>query len=296
MEIIPSPLFYPENIHVYPPFKEGLYMEEYFLKFMKDNKYKYDLDGRLYIPALWTNFQIIHWFDSRKDEMQQILDEYIERNKCENGYFTVVQHDDGPKLRIPENTIVYGACTGTIPLPLIYQDISNKLDKYPKFEFSDKRLLCSFIGTETHRVRKHMVGVYGNNNNFYMITSNDWTPDVAIKSQENYINTSIVSKFALAPRGYGRSSFRFFELFKLGCIPIYIWDDKEWIPYKEILDYSKFCISINSRDMDKIEQIILDIDEEKYNKMWEEYEKIKHMFSLDYMCKYVIANKTIINS
>ena len=36
----------------------------------------------------------------------------------------------------------------------------------------------------------------------------------------------------LVPRGYGRSSFRLAEAVQMGCIPVYLWDDDDWSPYK----------------------------------------------------------------
>ena len=38
------------------------------------------------------------------------------------------------------------------------------------------------------------------------------------------------TRFNLAPRGYGRSSFRQGELIQMGVVPVYIWDDFEWLP------------------------------------------------------------------
>jgi hypothetical protein len=39
------------------------------------------------------------------------------------------------------------------------------------------------------------------------------------------------SLFNLAPRGFGRASFRLTELIQMGLIPVYLWDDVEWLPY-----------------------------------------------------------------
>jgi hypothetical protein len=122
-------LFYCKNKDTYPPFKNGLYLEEYFLKKVTTEGIDFK---RKYIPALWTNFQIEGWFESKKQEMQNSLNKWINDNPSENGYFTIVQYDDGPKLKLPKNTIIYGACSGNIPIPLIYQDINNTLPNIPK--------------------------------------------------------------------------------------------------------------------------------------------------------------------
>jgi len=53
--------------------------------------------------------------------MQQALNNWFTNNPSNNGYFTIVQHEDGPRLNIPANTIVYGAGYGNIPIPLIYE-------------------------------------------------------------------------------------------------------------------------------------------------------------------------------
>ena len=292
MNLLNSLLFYVPNKDTYPPFKNGYYLEEYFFLYMKNNNMRYNSEGRLYLPILWTNFQIEDWFQYRKQEMQKILDEYINTNPCEKGYFTVVQHDNGPMLDLPTNTIVYGACSGTIPLPLIYQDKENKLENIPKKSFREKNIFCSFVGANTHTLRNTIYKKYYNNPNFRFIVNNSWTADVEEYKQNNYIQTTINSRFALAPRGFGRSSFRFFEIFKLGTIPIYVWDDIEWLPYKGIIDYSKFCISVNINELDKLENILLNIDEKKYNEMIFEYEKIKTCFEMYYMSEFIENNKT----
>ena len=118
--------FYCKNKDIYPPFKNGLYLENIFENITEQ---KVTLK-RKYIPALWTNFQIEPWFKSEYNKMQSDLDKWIELNPSPDGYFVVVQHDDGPLLKLPpQNTIIYGSCSGNVPIPLIYQDINNHLEK-----------------------------------------------------------------------------------------------------------------------------------------------------------------------
>jgi hypothetical protein len=288
--MINNNLFYCANKDTYPPFKNGLYLEEYFLKKIIDEK---PFLKRKYIPVLWTNFQIEGWFGYKKVEMQLELDKWISENPSSNGYFAIVQYDDGPLLTLPENTIVYGACSGNIPIPLIYEDKNNTLKNIPKKSFNDKQILCSFIGNVTSNyvkpnVREEMFKILSLNNNFTMINSGGWTPIVNKNLQDIFINTTINSKFALAPRGYGRSSFRFFECFELGTIPIYIWNDINWLPFQNIIDYKKLCIVIHVSELCNLNNILSDIDEEKYYNMLCYYDKIKHLFELEGMSKQII--------
>lgn len=289
-----NPIFYCKNKDTYPPFKNGLYLEEFFFETFKSNNPKLK---RKYIPILWTNFQIDPNFGKNKTILQKDLDKWINENPADE-YFIIVQYDDGPILTIPQNTIIYGACSGTIPIPLIYQDINNTLDNIPKKLFNNKTILCSFVGSITSNnikpnVRETIIQKFSNNKNFLIKTTNSWTPDVDSNKQKQFIETTINSKFVLAPRGYGRSSFRFFEIFKLGSIPIYVWNDIEWLPYKDKIDYSKMCISININDIDNLETILNCITEKQYNDMINEYDKNKEFFTLDYLYKYIVDANTI---
>jgi hypothetical protein len=177
---------------------------------------------------------------------------------------------------------------------LIYEDNTNTLIQKQKKTYNEKNMLCSFVGTLTHYVRHHIVNRLQNNKNFHLFIKHSWSANVEENHQINFIENTIHSKFALAPRGYGRSSFRFFEIFKLGTIPIYVWDDIEWLPYKDVIDYSKICISIHITELNKLEDILLNIDEIKYNEMIENYNKISYMFELDYMCEYIYNNNIFI--
>jgi hypothetical protein len=288
--MISNSLFTCPNKDNYPPFKNGLYLEEYFLKKVQNETPSFK---RKYIPITWTNFQIEGWFQNNKEKMQQMLDEWIQQNPSEYGYFTVVQYDDGPLLNIPINTIVYGACCGNIPIPLIYEDIHNTLVQSPKKQFHEKSILCSFIGNITSNavepnVRREMFNTFSNNTDFKIIDSGGWTPNVNETLQKLFISTTIDSKFALAPRGYGRGSFRFYECFQLGTIPIYIWNDIEWLPFQNVIDYSRLCISIHVSQINDLHSMLLSIQEETYNKMLNYYQEIKYLFELEGMSNQII--------
>lgn len=290
--MINNQLFYCNHKDTYPPFKNGDYLEEYFLKYVLtnfNNNFK-----KKYIPALWTNIQCEPSFYYKKDELQNSLNEWIINNPSENGYFTIVQHDDSVMLSLPQDTIIFGACSGHLPIPLIYEDINNTLIKIPKKQFNDKKILCSFVGTLTTNknvipdVRKTLSIYFNNNENFKIINSTIWTPNVDKINQDVFINTTIDSKFILAPRGYGKSSFRFYEAFLLGSIPIYIWNDEEWLPFKDVINYDKLCISLHISKINNLENILLKIDEDEYNSMINYYNEVKYLFELNGMSNKIL--------
>jgi hypothetical protein len=275
----------------YPPFKNGLYLEEYFCKVMAE---KNPALKRKYIPVKWTNFQIANWFPHKMREMQHLFDEWVRQNPSDTGYFTVVQHDDGPMLCLPPNTIIYGACSGDIPIPLIYQDLNNTLESYPKKRFSDKKILCSFVGNITSdHVQPNVRDVMFKKLSFHpkckIFNSGGWAPSVKSELQTLFIDTTLDSKFALAPRGYGRSSFRFFECFQLGTIPIYLWNDACWLPFQDKIDYKKLCINMHISEIDTLLGKLEAITEDEYNAMIAYYETIKHFFQLDGMTDEIIS-------
>lgn len=280
----------------YPPFKNGLYLEEYFYKTILEDDPPL---RKKYIPAKWTNFQIASWFQSPeiRNEMQTILNDWVHNNPSPNGYFTLVQHDDGVQLQLPENTTIYGACSGHIPIPLIYEDVNNTLESHPKKTFHEKNILCSFVGniTSNHvlpNVREVMMRELKKYPQCKLIHSGGWSPSVNENLQRVFIEITRNSKFALAPRGYGRSSFRFFECFQLGTIPIYIWNDFNWLPFPDIIDYTKLCISIHISEIDGLVSRLESITESEYTAMFAYYETIKHLFQLQGMTEHILRENT----
>jgi len=275
--------FRPSTSIIYPPFKNGMYMEEYFYEYVMKHKDKIETN-MVYIPIFWTNLQNHPAFSSQKYEI--LLSKAFLLYPEDTKYCVVVQHDDGPQMKLPKNTVIFGACTGNIPLPLIYEDTTNYL--LNKCRNPDKNILASFIGTLTHSVRENIVNTVKTDNIKLLTKPNsDWTNSISNSSAELFVDMTLNSRFCLAPRGYGRSSFRFFEAMLLDCVPVYFWDDIEWLAYKDIIDYNKFSISIQEKDIPKTVEILKSISDEKYLSMLEEIKKIRRYFTLEGMSEYI---------
>jgi len=280
--------FRPKTSIVYPPFKNGRYMEEYFYDYVinPENNIKIDTE-RVYIPAFWTNIQNHPNFSNMKDSLNVLLKRATQLLPNSTNYFTVVQADLGVELTLPKNTLVFGACYGDIPLPLIYEDTTNRLLNEPQLQ--QRKILGSFVGTYTHSLRQKIFLSVGRNSSFKFQTTDTWTNSVSQPQADTFIRTTLNSKFCLAPRGFGRSSFRFFEAIQLDTIPVYFWDDIEWLPYKDILDYSKFSVSIHESDINKTAEILKSISNDKYASMLEELKRVRHYFTLEGMSEYIIG-------
>jgi hypothetical protein len=263
--------------HIFPVFLKGELFETYFNKYIVNNNPKMT---RKYINVSWTNLYCSKMFknipyDSAK--LQKELDSLPPDDK----YFTVVQFADGLKHKLPPDTIVYGGSEGDFPMPLTYQN--KEFSSLKKKCWDDKNIFCSFLGQHSHTLRKKVYSYVSQFSDYYYTLISDPPCDIELY-MKLYIEKCIDSKFCLAPRGYGRSSFRFFEVLQFGSIPVYIWDDKNWSPFQDKIDYSKLCITINISQLDSLDSILRNVSKVQYEEMLNYYNTVKHLFTYDGMC------------
>jgi hypothetical protein len=303
VEKIKSPFFYVPQAVKYPPFVNGDYLEEYITKRILSEQPQ---TGRKFIPAYWTNIQISHELFAQKfHSLQQALDKWVSENPSSSGYFAVVQHDDGIFFRLPPNTLIFGTSKGDVIIPLIYEDTTNQLESIPKLAWDDKQHMCSFVGSNTSNqvlpnCRQLMIDSLAGKPG-YQILADDWKPEVGTNRQQRFIDVTQHSRFALAPRGYGRTSFRLFEVLKMGIIPIYLWNDEEWLPYKnpvhgETVDYSKFIISqrvTGPESFTELDKRLNSITPDEYKAMQAYYTSVADRFYLPYVYDYIVKCASI---
>ena len=108
---------------------------------------------------------------------------------------------------------------GHIPLPLIKSEIP-WVDQPSKFHQD-----LGFFGNARQASRPNMLTIIKEtaekrNLTFKSGHGPSWKKDME------------TTKFNVAPRGYGRSSFRFSEAIQMGRVPFFVWDDLPWIPYE----------------------------------------------------------------
>jgi len=239
---------------VYPPYHKGHYLEEYFYKFYKEHKSKFDRTNYTLIPIFWTNIYITN---TNINLIQHYLDA-LPPGK----YFTVSQHDDAVKEILPIDTLSFeaGGNGQGIPIPLICSPL---LEEHK--QFVNKEIFCSFTGSLTHNIRNKIYNCYSSDTDFILI-GRDWTPSVSEKDFSTFINITKRSKFTLCPRGYGAQSFRLYEVLQLNSVPVIVYD-KEWLPFKDIINWSSFCILVHENEIDKLKYKLLNITDQQYEQM-----------------------------
>jgi len=91
----------------------------------------------------------------------------------------------------------------------------------------------------------------------------------------------------LAPRGYGRTSFRLYEAFQFNCVPVYI-SDVPYLPYVDVIDWSDYAILIGPDQIGNIQSILQDcISSGRYETMLSNIKEGRHFFTMDYMVDYI---------
>ena len=268
----------------YPPHQKTTNIESKFFDYVTKNN---SIETKLnYIPIQWTNYLVQNNKDGR-DKLQKLVDKKI--NNTDDFYFTVVQYDGGPLVDI--NDCIVFSCGGMfntnlnentsfLPIPLLSDPHKYALKR-------NKKHLASFVGRNTHELRTDMVHKLSNKKDFYIKNSDNMT--ISKRDEKRFKKIMSESFFSLCPRGYGPASYRFYESFHLGSIPIYI-SDIFHLPFKEIVDYDKLCILINPNEIDTIPDRIDEIlGTKKYKEMIEYADYCsKEYFTYDFTIEYII--------
>lgn len=256
----------PANYDTYPPYHKGDYLEEYFYKFYLKNKTVFDKTGYTYIPIFWTNIYIT---GQNKNLIQTYLDILPPKK-----YFTVSQHDDAVTEKLPPNTISFeaGGNKNGIPIPLICSPIicNNALS-------ISKDIFCSFVGSILEGSLRHKIyNIFVNDTDFYFSPQN-WTTNVHQTRLDHFIETTKRSKFTLCPRGYGAQSFRVYETLQLNSVPVIVYD-KEWLPFKDEVDWSTFSVLVHESEIHLLKEKLLQISDEQITCMLNKGKEIYNNF------------------
>lgn len=232
-----SPHLMPERAPFrYPSYSRDWGVEQDFLKYLESSDYSTqdkDEASHHYLPIFWTRYWVRNNYGQNGVEE---LNLYLKSLKLdESKLFTVCQYDDGPLIDLSFRKGLFLSSRKTENLG---QDIPLIASDLPKLWTKKKRqYLMSFAGRfDTHRVRMDLREAAAKNTNVHIADRQLNSRKFTALLQESFV--------VLCPRGYGGSSFRFYEAMQAGSVPCLIGDIdtrafKSQIPWDKISFYFK---------------------------------------------------------
>jgi hypothetical protein len=104
---------------------------------------------------------------------------------------------------------------------------------------------------------------------FFSGGSNEPNPGSMLKRlQRDFIDNALASDYCLDVRGFANASTRLFEILSLGRIPV-ILDTERNLPFSDIVDYKKFALIVDFRDIGRLPKIIADFHASLTNEQFE---------------------------
>lgn len=221
----------------------------------------------------------IQWVDIAKsvsyDDVARVLEKTLRKDLL---YVTVSQADFGLVFndvdimkRFPNILVLSSGGYGHVPIPLLKGEVRRDRtcakvwpDKLPHDPGAD---LCLDAHSRTARVSfvgrphfgRHAVLDAVEKSFASSSSSSGVNPRLIRHRGPSWDRVVASSPFCLVPRGFGRTSFLMYEAIQLSVVPIYVWDDREWLPYRD-LDWDEMAISIQSSRLNTLTQRVRDVD------------------------------------
>jgi hypothetical protein len=112
--------------------------------------------------------------------------------------------------------------------------------------------------------------------------------------QKEFVDNLMSSDYGLDIRGDANASTRLFEMLSLGCIPLII-DTERPFPCSDVVDYSKFSVIVDFRDIQRLPEIIStfhqNISEEEFMDMQREARSAyENHFRIDALTHHIVSS------
>jgi len=192
---------------------------------------RYAADRGMTVPG-WTYVPIC-WTVVGREKFSIMMDWLTYRMKDDVRYFTIVMDGRGLDMFKPDNLTVVGPSSGDITIPLVSHQLMDFDPVLPP-----KKRLVNFIGTvnkhtDYKRVRRRSIAYLPKGS---YVRKNNHLPF------DEYFKVLQESRYTLAPRGFGPTSFRMYEALAAASVPIYVWEDELMLPFRDRVDWSEIAI------------------------------------------------------
>ncbi len=75
------------------------------------------------------------------------------------------------------------------------------------------------------------------------------------KLRRDFLDNLLESDYGLALRGKGNYSFRLYEIFSLGRVPLFV-DTRCVLPFEDEIDWKRHCIWVDESEVDRIDEVV----------------------------------------
>lgn len=265
----------------YPPHSEDYGVEQDFLRYLQRNPewiaHSPESADWHYLPVFWTRWHLNHDF-ARMGllELKQELDRVI---LDDSKTFTICQYDDGPVVETGKITLFLASrktqCGIDIPLLCTPHKIP--------FSKPAKKYLASFVGnSSTHPIRREMIQNLIYRHDIYLYDGHLGT--------NFFVEKTLEALIALSPRGYGGSSFRFFEAMQLGVVPFLI-GDLDTRPFKKYISWDQ--VSFFTQSVSDLNDLLSSLNPYDLKPMGQRAVLFwKHCLTYQKWCPFVIRELT----
>ena len=103
------------------------------------------------------------------------------------------------------------------------------------------------------------------------------------------------SDYCLALRGKGNYSFRFYELFSLGRIPLFI-DTDCVLPFEDEIDWKRHCVWVDERDIDRCDEAVAQFHADLHADDFRQLQLDNRQLWLDYLSPPAIYTRILLRA
>ncbi|PIN13977.1 Acetylglucosaminyltransferase EXT1/exostosin 1 [Handroanthus impetiginosus] len=130
--------------------------------------------------------------------------------------------------------------------------------------------LVFFAGrVQNSRIRQELLKLWQNDTSFSIFSGH---------APFSYAEGFRRSKYCLHLKGYEVNTARVSDAIHYGCIPVVISDYYD-LPFANILDWSKFSIVVNERDVARLKYILTSVSERRYLNLYQNLCKVREHFT-----------------
>jgi hypothetical protein len=206
--------------------------------------------------------------------------QHSKKNHYGNAYQTTYDWLKNFKLLALESTsdLIPNQDIGIIPY--------NTLSEKPIFNRNERPYLYSFLGELSHQFLprthiRHQIKSLPHKSDVFIGSNVSY--DLKIRLRKNYVTKNdyeLISRnsiFSLAPAGYGRWTYRFFQAIQWGSIPVLLSDDYVK-PFEDTIPYNDFCITIPEMEIQNLDSLLRSFSLQEILRLQNALERNQHHF------------------